>query len=114
VIELNHGEPIRFGAAGEQGVIRNADGELEIVAVADVGEAALLRHDAHREDPSLAFALGRLGGGGGATPIGIFRAAPRPSATAKLAAELRSAHEGFGDDALAALLHGGDTWSVGA
>jgi 2-oxoglutarate ferredoxin oxidoreductase subunit beta len=114
VIELEHGEPIRFGAQGEQGVIRNGDGELEIVAVADVGEAALLRHDAHREDPSLAFALGHLGASAGATPIGIFRAAPRPSPSAVLAAELRGAHEAFGDDALAALLRGGDTWSVGA
>jgi len=114
VIELEHGEPIRFGAEGERGVIRNGDGDLEIVAVADVGEAALLRHDAHREDPSLAFALGRLGQGGGPQPIGIFRSAPRASATAQLAAELRSAHESFGDNDLSALLHAGDTWSVGA
>jgi 2-oxoglutarate ferredoxin oxidoreductase subunit beta len=114
VIELEHGEPIRFGEERERGVIRNGDGELEIVAVADVGDGALLRHDAHREDPSLAFALGRLGGGGGPVPIGVFRAAPRPSANTELAAELQSAHESFGDDALSALLRGGDTWSVGA
>jgi 2-oxoglutarate ferredoxin oxidoreductase subunit beta len=114
VIELEHGAPIRFGTEGERGVIRNAEGELEVVAVADVGEAALLRHDAHREDPSLAFALGRLGGGDAATPIGIFRATPRPNANAALAAELETAREGFDDDGLAALLHGGDTWSVGA
>ena len=114
VIELQHGEPIRFGTDGEQGVIRNGDGDLETAAVADVGEDALLRHDAHREDPSLAFALGRLGGAGGAVPIGIFRAAPRPSANAEFAQELRSAHDSFGDEGLEALLHAGDTWSVGA
>ena len=73
-----------------------------------------LRHDAHREDPSLAFALARLGEREGATPIGIFRSAPRPSASAELAAQLASAHESFGEESLAALLHSGDTWSVGA
>ena len=61
VIELEHGAPIRFGADGELGVVRGAGGELEVVAVATVGEGALLVHDAHREDPSLAFALSRLG-----------------------------------------------------
>jgi len=93
--------------------MRNADGELEVVEVAAVGEDALLRHDAHREDPSLAFALSRVGEQGGAVPIGIFRAAPRPSATAGLVSELRAAHESFDDEALSGLLHAGDTWSVG-
>ena len=113
VITLEHGEPIRFGSEREFGVVRNADGDLEVAQVGVVGEEALVRHDAHREDPSLAFALGRLGESGGATPIGIFRAAPRASASPKLVEELRSAHQSFGQADLAALLHGGDTWSVG-
>jgi hypothetical protein len=62
----------------------------------------------------MAFALSRLGEGGGATPIGIFRAAPRATDTPKLVEELRDAHESFGEADLAALLHAGDTWSVGA
>ena len=37
-----------------------ADGQLRIVEVADVGPDAILRHDAERADPSLAFALARL------------------------------------------------------
>ncbi|HXR13059.1 MAG TPA: 2-oxoacid:ferredoxin oxidoreductase subunit beta [Solirubrobacteraceae bacterium] len=114
VISLEHGEPIRFGTERERGVVRNSDGELEVVEIESVGEEGLLRHDAHREDPSLAFALSRLGEGGGATPIGIFRAAPRASATPQLVEELRSAHASFGVSDLAALLQAGDTWSVGA
>ena len=44
------------------------DGELMVVDVAAVGEDALVVHDAHREDPSLAFALSRLAAvEGGAT-----------------------------------------------
>ena len=59
-IPLEHGKPIRFGVEGENGVVRGRDGVLRIAAVADVGEDALVVHDAHRDDPSLAFALSRL------------------------------------------------------
>src|SRR5262249_19750699 len=62
LIDLKHGEPIRFGADGEQGVVLDDQGELEVVAVADVGEDRLLVHDEHRQDPSLAFGLARLAG----------------------------------------------------
>ncbi|HEY7965404.1 MAG TPA: 2-oxoacid:ferredoxin oxidoreductase subunit beta [Solirubrobacteraceae bacterium] len=115
VIALEHGQPIRFGAEGEQGIVRDAGGTLRVVVVADAGEDALLVHDAHREDPGLAFSLSHLAGvEGAATPIGVFRAAPRASHAAEVAAELASSHASFGDADLAALMHGGDTWSVGA
>jgi 2-oxoglutarate/2-oxoacid ferredoxin oxidoreductase subunit beta len=114
VIALAHGEPIRFGAERELGVVRDADGELAVAAVADVGEDALVVHDAHREDPSLAFALSRLADvRDGATPIGIFRAAPREAPAAGLAAELLAATASFGTEGLERLLNAGDTWSVG-
>ena len=60
LIDLKHGEPIRFGADGEHGVVLNEFGEAKIVDVADVGVDRLLVHDEHRADPSLAFALSRL------------------------------------------------------
>src|SRR5215217_5891905 len=60
LIDLHHGEPIRFGTEGHAGVVMGRDGQLRIVEVADVGEEALLVHDQHRQDPSLAFALARL------------------------------------------------------
>jgi 2-oxoglutarate ferredoxin oxidoreductase subunit beta len=114
VIELEHGQPIRFGAEGERGVMRGADGDLVVVDVADVGVEALIRHDAHREDPSLAFALSRLPQlHGGATPIGIFRSVARPAVFGALSDELRTAHEHFDEQGLTALLHQADTWSVG-
>ena len=59
-IRLEHGEPIRFGADGERGVVRGADGRLRIADVADAGEDALLVHDAHDPNPSHAFALAHL------------------------------------------------------
>ncbi len=113
VIELEHGKPIRFGADSEHGIARGANGELEVVEVAAVGEDALVRHDAHREDPSLAFALSRLPAlTGGVTPIGIFRSVARDSAFATLSVDAAAAHAGFDDDALTTLLHDADTWSV--
>jgi 2-oxoglutarate ferredoxin oxidoreductase subunit beta len=110
-IRLVHGEPIRFGADGARGVARGADGDLRLVEVADVGEDALLVHDAHRDDPSLAFALARLADRPTEpTPIGIFRAVERPLHGAAAAA---AGPRAVADTAvLDGLLHAGDTWTV--
>jgi 2-oxoglutarate/2-oxoacid ferredoxin oxidoreductase subunit beta len=110
-IPLEHGQPIRFGAEDERGVVRGADGDLAVVAVSDAGEDALLVHDAHREDPSLAFALARLADQPtGPTPIGVFRAVERPLHGAAAA---RDADRAIADvTRLDALLHAGDTWTV--
>jgi 2-oxoglutarate ferredoxin oxidoreductase subunit beta len=110
-IPLVHGRPIRFGVDGARGVARGADGDLHLVEVADVGEDALLVHDAHREDPSLAFALARLADRPTEpTPIGIFRAVERPlhGAAASAAGPRATADTAMLD----ALLHAGDTWTV--
>src|SRR5947207_6657284 len=56
-VRLEHSRPIRFGAEGERGVVRRPDGSLAFAVLADAGEDALLVHDAHADDPSLAFAL---------------------------------------------------------
>ena len=62
IIELQHGEPIRFGADLSKGVVLNEFGECEIVDAAG-NEDRLLVHDEHRDDPTLAFALSRLATG---------------------------------------------------
>ena len=78
MIDLKHGQPIRFGADGHKGVVMGTDGQLRIVEVADVGEDAILVHDAHRDDPGLAFALARLSHDDhSATPFGVFRSVDR-------------------------------------
>ncbi len=108
-IRLEAGRPIRFGADDERGVARAADGGLEIVAVADVGEDALIVHDPTRMDPGLAFSLARLAEDPtGPTPIGIFRAVERP-------VYFRSGRVPpvpASDDDLSELLVRGDTWTV--
>jgi 2-oxoglutarate ferredoxin oxidoreductase subunit beta len=98
-IYLSHGEVIR-------GVVRDADGSLRI---GDDGEPVV--HDAHRDDPSFAFALSRLSSSpDGPTPIGIFRDVSRPVSGRALAQELQAARPGEAE--LDALLHAGDTWVV--
>jgi 2-oxoglutarate ferredoxin oxidoreductase subunit beta len=112
-IRLRHGEPIRFGKDGERGVRLSSDGRAELVDVAEVGEERLLVHDAHREDPSLAFMLSRLShGADGPTPIGVFRDIERPVYDELLADQLAhaAAKQGVGD--LDKLLHSGDTWEL--
>ena len=112
-IRLEHGAPIRFGPDGERGVVLRPDGRIEIAEVADVGVDGLLVHDAHRPDPSLAFALAHLAERPtGPTPIGVFRAVERPVYGEAIDQQLASARERFGPGDLATLLHSGDTWTV--
>ncbi|HET9005405.1 MAG TPA: 2-oxoacid:ferredoxin oxidoreductase subunit beta, partial [Actinomycetes bacterium] len=113
-IRLEHGKPIRFGKDGEQGVRLTDDCRVELVDVADVGEDALLVHDEHRAEPSLAFMLSRLShGADGPTPIGVFRDVDRPVYDELMSEQLEAASTRQGRGDLAKLLHGGDTWQLG-
>jgi 2-oxoglutarate/2-oxoacid ferredoxin oxidoreductase subunit beta len=112
-IRLEHGERIRLGADGERGVVREASGRLRIADVAEVGEDALLIHDAHDPNPSQAFALAHLAERpSGPTPVGVFRDVERPAYGESNADELAAAREGLGPDELDSLLRSGDTWTV--
>ena len=113
LIQLEHGQPVRFGPDGEHGVVME-DGVAKIVDVADVGEDRLLVHDEKREDPSLAFALSRLSSGPTMpTPVGVFRAVERPHYGAMVGQQLVAAAESKGPGDLAKLLTSGSTWTVG-
>src|SRR6185436_14816069 len=63
IIPLEHGEPIRFGqldehGKGDKGLIRDSEtGGVKVALVADVGEDAVLVHDAKNPDPTIAFAI---------------------------------------------------------
>jgi 2-oxoglutarate ferredoxin oxidoreductase subunit beta len=112
-IALIDGAPIRFGIDHEMGVIRDDDGTLGVARVEEVGADRLVVHDARCEDPSVAFALARLGVlGAGPLPLGVLRAVDAPPWGEGLVAELRANRQGMGDDDLDALLHQGDTWTI--
>jgi 2-oxoglutarate ferredoxin oxidoreductase subunit beta len=114
LIPLRHGEPIRFGADGQHGVVMDNQLGARIVEVADVGEDALLVHDEARTDPSVAFMLSRLARGPyEPTPIGVFRAVDRLEYGAEVNRQVADALEARGPGDLAGLLRSGSTWEVG-
>jgi 2-oxoglutarate/2-oxoacid ferredoxin oxidoreductase subunit beta len=118
IIPLVHGEPIRFGTEASKGLIRDTEtGGVKIVEVADVGEDAILVHDAHNPDPTTAFAISRLTAADylHQAPIGIFRQVERPTYDDQARAQVTTAQDaapGERSDRLAALIGAGDTWTV--
>ncbi|GHA14539.1 2-oxoacid:ferredoxin oxidoreductase subunit beta [Streptomyces echinoruber] len=115
VIRLEHGRPIRFGRDGSRGVVRDPlTGDLRVVTVTPENEADVLVHDAHAASPTTAFALSRLADPDTLhhTPIGVFRSVERPVYDTQMADQLDTAIEQKGKGDLAALLAGGDTWTV--
>ncbi len=115
IIRLVQGQPITF-AGGTLGVVRDpATGEVRVAEVAEVGLEKVLVHDAHRPDPTLAFALSRLTDGGALhrAPMGIFRDVERPAYDDLAREQLVTA--GPPDDMAAALqqlVRGNETWTV--
>ncbi|MFI0740146.1 2-oxoacid:ferredoxin oxidoreductase subunit beta [Streptomyces sp. NPDC021100] len=115
VIRLEHGQPIRFGADGSKGVVRDpATGDLTVIEVTPENEARVLVHDAHSTSPTTAFALSRLADPDTLhhTPIGVLRSVRRPVYDTLMAEQLETAVEQRGKGDLAGLLTGGDTWTV--
>jgi 2-oxoglutarate ferredoxin oxidoreductase subunit beta len=112
LIDLRHGQPIRFGAEQQHGVVVDRDG-ARIVSVADVGEEALAVHDERAPNPSVAFALAQLADDvHSPTPIGVFRSVDAPEYAEGVNRQLLAANQGKGPGDLAALLRSGATWTV--
>ncbi|MBO9522370.1 MAG: 2-oxoacid:ferredoxin oxidoreductase subunit beta [Nocardioidaceae bacterium] len=121
IIPLVHGEPIRFGTLGEdglgsKGVVRAAGGGVEVVEVTEANVGDLLVHDEQNPDPSTAFAISRLTDAGvlHQSPIGIFRSVQRPTYDDGAREQIATASAGLDDRpaALAKLIQGSDTWTV--
>jgi 2-oxoglutarate ferredoxin oxidoreductase subunit beta len=124
LIRLEHGQPIRFGPDGERGVVRTADGSLQVAelsAAGDLGAAGhygpddVLVHDAHQENPATQFALSRLDEATlSHVPIGVLRSVHRPTYDDLVRDQVNDAMAGGrpSDDDLAALLAGQDTWII--
>ena len=115
LIRLEHGEPIIFGNDKDKCVIRDADGHLQVMDIADVDRGDIIIFDAHAKDPGLAFGLSRLYNPRtlSNTPIGVFRDVTHREAYDRMAQQQVAdviASEGPGD--LHSLLHGNDTWTI--
>jgi 2-oxoglutarate ferredoxin oxidoreductase subunit beta len=113
LIPLSHGQPIRFGPNEEYGVVRSGLAGLDVARIDDVGDDAVIKHDATLDDPSYAFALSRLSTQDlSHTVTGIFRNVTRPTYDDQARAQLAEATASRPPD-LQALLRGKDTWTVG-
>src|SRR3954470_10126784 len=113
-IPLEHGKPLVFGPDGASCVVRDEAGGLRIAETNQVDAADIVTHDAHRQDPSYAFALSRLSTQDlRYTPMGVFRSVQRPTYDRMMAEQVEQARTQEPGD-LAALLAGSDTWTVPA
>ncbi len=118
LLHLRHGEPLQIGEGdAARVVVRRPDGGLQVVPVAGVDASDVVRHDAHADDPTSAFALSRLDSTDMAhVPVGVFRNVQRPTYDDLVREQVTSASAGGPPttEALQALVAGNDTWSVGA
>ena len=110
MINLEDGEPVRFGADNDKGVVIN-NGRAEVVRVDDVGVDALLVHR-NDADPSVSFALAELANDRQSpTPFGVFRSVEAPEYTEAMDAQVAAA-QSSGPGNLGDLLTSGATWTV--
>lgn len=114
VIELEEGQPMRYGKDGEKGIRLNADHELESVLIGENGisERDLLVHDSTRQDPTRAYMLSGMNYPEFPAPVGIFRQVQRPIYDEDVRAQVEKAKLAKPGGDLKALLHSGETWEV--
>ena len=113
LINLVHGEPIRFGVDNERGVAMDSSGRIELVDVADVGVENLLVHDETADDPSVAFAISRLATAPTMpTPVGVFRAVERTEYAAAVSDQVDAVTASQGAGTLEGLFASRPTWTV--
>jgi 2-oxoglutarate/2-oxoacid ferredoxin oxidoreductase subunit beta len=110
-IPLRSGEPILWGPEKSKALRQRVDGSIEVCEATDDG---VLVHDAVHETPSLAFALSRVTQERhGGTPVGVFRSIERPVYDDLMAEQIATATAKRGPGDLSALLHSGETWTIG-
>ncbi|MDP8242982.1 MAG: 2-oxoacid:ferredoxin oxidoreductase subunit beta [Candidatus Hinthialibacter antarcticus] len=114
VMELEDGQPMRFGKDGEKGIRLNADHELEAVVIGEngVSESDLLVHDSTRQDPTRAYMLSGMNYPEFPAPVGIFRQVHRPIYDEDVRVQVEKAQQDKPGGDLKALLHSGETWVV--
>ena len=114
ILYLEHGKPMVFGKNHDRGIRLNGL-KPEVVALADgVTESDLLVHDAHAEDPTLAWMLSRMEPPNFPTPMGVFRDVRKPTYTELMTQQNEAARARRGAGDLTKLFLDSDTWEVTA
>jgi 2-oxoglutarate ferredoxin oxidoreductase subunit beta len=112
LIRLEHGKPIRVGT--HHGVFHDGKGSFILAEVTEANEHDIVVHDAHAEDPSLAFALSRMSHPVllSNTPIGVFRDVKRDVYDRQMSEQIEEVTAKLGKGDLNKLLRSADTWEI--
>ncbi|MFN3652315.1 MAG: 2-oxoacid:ferredoxin oxidoreductase subunit beta [Armatimonadota bacterium] len=114
VLYLEHGKPMVFGKNRDRGIRLNGL-TPEVVQLGDgITEDDLLVHDAHSDDPTLAWMLSRMGPPHFPVPVGIFRSVQKPTFADLVLAQNAAAREKRGPGDLLKTFMDADTWEVKA
>ena len=112
-VNLEHGKPVLFGADHDKGLRLNREMQPEIVHIGENGDLEdVMIWDEQDESPAMAMALASMSETAFPVPVGIFRNTVRSSFETSVNAQVNSAMEKRGDQALQDLLNGSDTWCV--
>jgi 2-oxoglutarate ferredoxin oxidoreductase subunit beta len=111
-VRLAAGQPMRFGADNNKGLIWKK-GVVEVASIGEDGvtEDDILIHDPNQDNPGLALTLGRLRNPDSPEVFGVLRSIERPCYEDMLVAQVAEAKAAKKAD-LHALLHQGYTWTV--
>lgn len=111
-IDLVDGQPIRFGADGEFGVMLN-NGTASVVNVDDVGIDSIAVHNESDPSPTVAFALSELAKDRQSpTVFGVLRAVDVAEYSQSINDQVVAANAAKGPGDLSELLRSGATWEV--
>lgn len=113
-LTLEHGKPLVFGKEKDKGIRLNGL-RPEVVTIGENGVTVddLLVHDAHSNDPTLAYILGRMEYPEFPVPVGVFRSIERPTYEALVEDQVARATKTKGAGNLKKLLGSGETWVIG-
>ena len=113
-VDLQSGQPLRFGADSDKAVVFDQRMQPGIVQVGDhgVAEAELPGWDPAATSPAAAMALAHASETDLPVPIGVFRDIERPVFEADVVGQIAVAQERK-TESLEELMAGGETWVVG-
>ncbi len=109
-VELEHGQPLVFGANRDKGIRLNGL-TPEVVSLADVAESDLLRHD-ERGDVGAHYLVSRMTLPEFPVPLGVLRAVDKPVYERQVIQQGTDAAARLGRGTLADLLASDESWTV--
>jgi 2-oxoglutarate ferredoxin oxidoreductase subunit beta len=113
LLYLEQGQPLIFGEHRNKGIVlRGTKPEVVTIGEQGVAEKDLVVHDMFREDPVYAAMLTEMDYPDFPIPVGIFRAAKKPTYEQELEEQIKSVTAIKGRRNLQALLRGTEYWTV--